>query len=137
MPLMNINFVIASKNPKELSGFYAKINSDKACKGFNASHYFISLSNRSKIHFYRPNGNHEWQRKGNSTSLCFQREPSEEPTRIIESWTSEILKIGGSAMGIPKLASFGSEQWMLDPEGNQFLILVPYLSREPVMESLM
>ena len=137
MPLMNINFVIASKNPKELSGFYAKINSGKASKGFNATHYFISLSNRSKIHFYRPNGNHEWQRKGNSTSLCFQREPSEEPTRIIESWTSEILKIGGSAMGIPKLASFGSEQWMLDPEGNQFLILVPYLSREPVMESLM
>ena len=127
MPLMNINFVIASKNPKELSGFYAKINSDKACKGFNASHYFISLSNRSKIHFYRPNENHSWQRKGNSTSLCFQREPSADPSKIIESWTSEILKIGGSAMGIPKLANFGSEQWMLDPEGNQFLILVPYL----------
>ena len=65
MPLMNINFVIASKNPKELSEFYAKINSDKVNKGFNATHYFISLSNRSKIHFYRPNKNHEWQRKGN------------------------------------------------------------------------
>ena len=51
MPLMNINFVIASKNPKELTEFYAKINSDKVNKGFNATHYFISLSNRSKIHF--------------------------------------------------------------------------------------
>ena len=94
MPLMNINFVIASENPKELSGFYAKINSDKASKGFNETHYFISLSNRSKIHFYRPNKNHEWQRKGNSTSLCFQREPCEDPSKIIESWTSEILKTG-------------------------------------------
>ena len=65
MPLMNINFVIASKNPKELSRFYSKINSDKAIKGFNETHYFITLSNRSKIHFYRPNENHEWQRKGN------------------------------------------------------------------------
>ena len=83
MPLMNINFVIASKNPKELSGFYARINSHKDRKGFNASHYFISLSNRSKIHFYRPNENHEWQRKGNSTSLCFQHEPSEDPSKII------------------------------------------------------
>ena len=55
MPLMNINFVIASKNPKELSEFNAKINSDKACKGLNASHYFVSLSDRSKIHFYQPN----------------------------------------------------------------------------------
>ena len=137
MPLMNINFVIASKNPKELSGFYAKINSDKANKGFNSTHYFISLSNRSQIHFYEPNENHEWQRKGNSTSLCFQREPCEDPSKIIECWTSEILKIGGSSMGIPKLAKFGSEQWMLDPEGNQFLILVPYLSTGSDMEALM
>ena len=137
MTLMNINFVIASKNPKELSGFYAKINSDKANKGFNSSHYFISLSDRSKIHFYRPNENHEWQRKGNSTSLCFQGEPSEDPVTIIERWTAEILKIGGTSMGIKKLASFGSEQWMLDPEGNQFLILVPYLSKGSDMEVLM
>ena len=137
MPLMNINFVIASKNPKELSGFYAKINSDKACKGFNASHYFISLSNRSKIHFYRPNENHKWQRKGNSTSLCFQREPSEDPLKIIESWSSEILKIGGRAMGSPKLVEFGSEQWMLDPEGNQFLILIRYLLKGSDFEVMM
>ena len=137
MPLMNINFVIASKNPKELSGFYAKINSDNVNKGFNATHYFISLSNQSKIHFYQPNENHEWQRKGNSTSLCFQCEPCEEPSKIIKSWTSEIRKLGGSAIGNPKLANFGSEQWILDPEGNQFLILVPYLSNEASMESLM
>ena len=136
MPLMNINFVIASENPKELSGFYAKINSDKASKGFNETHYFISLSNRSKIHFYRPNKNHEWQRKGNSTSLCFQREPCEDPSKIIESWTSEILKIGGNLMGISKLAKFGCEQWMLDPEGNQFLILVPYLLKGSEKEAL-
>ena len=137
MPLMNINFVIASENPKELSGFYAKINSDKASKGFNATHYFISLSNRSKIHFYRPNKNHEWQRKGNSTSLCFQREPCANPSIILQGWTSEILKIGGSAMGIPKLANFGSEQWMLDPEGNQFLILVPCLTKVSDIEALL
>ena len=137
MPLMNINFVIASENPKELSDFYANINSDKANKGFNSSHYFISLSDRSKIHFYRPNENHEFQRKGNSTSLCFQGEPSEYPAKVIESWTSEILKIGGGVMGVSKLVMFGSEQWMLDPEGNQFLIVVPYLSNGSPMESLM
>mgnify|MGYP002017297552 FL=1 len=137
MPLMNINFVIASENPKELSDFYAKVNSDKANKGFNATHYFISISNRSKIHFYRPNENHEWQRKGNSTSLCFQRESSEDPFKMIERWTYEILKIGGRTKGIPKLANFGSEQWMLDPEGNQFLILVPYLLKGSETEALM
>jgi len=136
MPLMNINFVIASENPKELSDFYAKINSDKANKGFNSTHYFISLSNRSKIHFFLPNENHEWERKGNSTSLCFQGEPSEDPVKIIERWTYEILKIGGSVMGTSKLAQFGSEQWMIDPEGNQFLILVPYLSKGSDLEAV-
>ena len=134
---MNINFVIASENPKELSGFYAKINSHKVNKGFNATHYFISLSSRSKIHFYKPNKNHKLQRKGNSTSLCFQREPCADPSKILEGWTSEILKIGGSAMGIPKSEYFGAELWMLDPEGNQFLILVPYLSKGSDKEALM
>ena len=134
---MNINFVIASENPKELSGFYSKINSDKVNKGFNSTHYFISLSNRSKIHFYRPNENHEWERKGNSTSLCFQGEPSEDPPKIIKRWTSEILKKGGRTKGILKLADFGSEQWMLDPEGNKFLILIPYLSKGFELEVLM
>ena len=40
-------------------------------------------------------------------------------------------------MGSPKLANFGSEQWMLDPEGNQFLILVPYLLKGSEKEALM
>ena len=136
MPLMNINFVIASKNPKELSEFYAKINSDKVNKGFNATHYFISLSNRSKIHFYTPNENYQWHREGNSTSLCFQGEPSVDPAQMIKKWTSEILKLGGRVMGISKLATFGSEQWLFDPEGNQFLILVPYISNDSEMGAL-
>ena len=136
MPLMKINFVIASENPKELSAFYAKINSYKVTKGINSTHYFISLSNRSKIHFYRPNENHEWQRKGNSTSLCFQGEPSKDPSMFLERGISEILEIGGRTMGPPKLAGFGSEQWMLDPEGNKFLILEPCLFNGSKMEGL-
>ncbi len=134
---MNVNFVIASENPRELSFFYAKINSVKPNKGFNSSHYFVSLRNSSKIHFYRPDKNFEWQRKGNSTSLCFQGEPSEDPAKIITSWTTEILKIGGSVIGTSKLEQFGSEQWMIDPEGNHFLILVPYISNRSDMEALM
>ena len=137
MPLMNINFVIASENPKELSYFYSKINSDKVNRGFNSNHYFISLSNRSKIHFYRPNENHQLQRKGNSTSLCFQCEPSENSENKLKRWTAEIIKMGGSVMGISKLERFGSEQWMLDPEGNKFLILAPYLAKGSNKESLM
>ena len=136
MPLMNLNFVIASENPKELSDFYVKINSDKANKGLNSTHYFISLSDRSKIHFYTPNENNELHRKVKAVSMCFQGDTSEEPLKIIERWTSEILKIGGSTEGDPKLENFGSEQWMLHPEGNQFLNLVPFISKGSEMEAL-
>tara|TARA_B100001029_G_C14663746_1_gene235818 strand:+ start:138 stop:542 length:405 start_codon:yes stop_codon:yes gene_type:complete len=131
---MNINFLIASESPKELSSFYGKINSDKVNKGFNSNHYFILLSKRSKIHFYRPSKNHEWEKKGNTSSLCFQGEPSQDPSKVIEFWTSKLLKSGARVKGLMKSADFGSEQWMLDPEGNQFLILVPYVVNGTISE---
>ena len=126
MSLMNINFVIASKDPKGLSIFYSKINSDKVIKGFNSTHYFISLSNRSKIDFYQPGKDYEWINKGNSASLCFEGKASNEPLKDIETWSFELLASGGKVKLSPRLEKFGAEQWMLDPEGNNFLILVPF-----------
>ncbi len=123
---MNINFVIASQDPKGLSNFYGKINSDKVIKGFTSTHYFISLSNRSKIEFYRPGKDYEWKSTGNSASLCFEGKPSIEPLKAIATWSSELLGLGGKVKSSPKLRKFGAELWMLDPEGNHFLILVPF-----------
>ena len=128
MSLMKINFVIASKDPKGLSNFYGKINSGKVIKGFNSTHYFISLSNRSKIDFYKPAKDYEWSNRGNSASLCFQGKPSIEPIKAIETWSSELLELGGVVTSSSKIERFGAEQWMLDPEGNHFLILVPFFS---------
>ena len=123
---MNINFVIASKDPQGLSNFYGKINSDKVIKGFNSTHYFISLSNRSKIDFYYPGKDYEWRNIGKSVSLCFEGNPSLEPLKVLETWSSELLELGGEVKSSPRLEKFGAEQWMLDPEGNYFLILVPF-----------
>ena len=136
MPLMNTDSVISSENPKELSAFYAKINSGKACKGFNKSHYFISLRNRSKINFFLPNENHQWQREGNSTSFCFQHEPCANPSKIFECLTSKLMNIGGDSVGLSKSAKFGPVQWMFDPVGDQFLILSPYLTNGSAMKAL-
>ena len=133
---MNIEFVVASKNLRELSAFYAKINLGKACKGFNESNYFVSLSNRFKIHFYLANENHQWQREGNSTSLSFQPEPFANLSKIIEWWTSELINIVVRSVGLSKMAKFRSEQRMLDPKGNQFLILLPYLTTGSDMKAL-
>jgi len=126
MSLMNINFVIASKDPKGLSNFYGKINSDKVIKGFNSTHYFISLSNRCKIDFYQPGKDFAWKDRGNSASLCFEGKASIEPLKAVETWSLELLESGGTVKSLPRLEHFGAELWMLDPEGNHFLILVPF-----------
>ena len=128
MSLMNINIVIACKDPKGLADFYGKINSGKVIKGFSENHYFISLSNRSKIDFYKPAKDFEWTNRGNSVSLCFQGKPSIEPIKAIETWSLELLELGGAVTSSSKLEKFGAEKWMLDPEGNHFLILVPFFS---------
>ena len=127
MSLMNINFVIASKDPKGLSNFYGKINSDKVIKGFNSTHYFISLSNRSKIDFYRPGTDYEWKNRGNSASLSFEGKSSIQPLKAIEIWSLELLESGAKVKSSPRLEEFGAELWMIDPQGNHFLILVPFL----------
>ena len=74
--------------------------------------------------------------KGNLTSLCFQRKPCAYPSKIIECWSSDSMNNGVSSPGEPKLQNFGSEQWMLDPEENQFLFLVSYLPTVSGMKSL-
>tara|TARA_Y100001968_G_C18877536_1_gene490114 strand:- start:206 stop:457 length:252 start_codon:yes stop_codon:yes gene_type:complete len=57
--------------------------------------------------------------------------------KIIECWTSKLMKIGISSVGLSKLAKLGSEQWILDPEGNQFLILVSHLTTGSDMKAFL
>ena len=99
-------------------------------------HLFYTKKKFKNYHLkmdYRFYGEHANQLKNEDEAWNYKNSGvmlhSEDPSKIIERWTSEILKIGGSPVGNPKLENFGSEQWMFDPEGNQFLILVPYLSK--------
>ena len=43
----------------------------------------------------------------------------------------------GRAMEISRLAVLGSDQWTIDPEGNQFLILIRYLLKGSDFEVMM
>ena len=80
--------------------------------------------------------NHQWQKEENSTSLCYQPEPCSNPSKIIEFGTSELMNIGGGSVGLSKLAKIESEQWMIELEGNKFLILVPYLTTKSNIKAL-
>ena len=125
---IQISFVIASNDPLELANFYSQINCDKVFRGFKSDHYFLSLRNGCKIHFYRAKENLSFKRVGNSASLCFQKNPSSSPYDDLDDWISRLVQLGALGLESPRLEAFGAEMWMQDPEGNQFLILIPFES---------
>ena len=122
------NFLIASLKPRELSEFYALLGNGKVVKGFNSSHYLIMYRQNYKIQIYKPS--HEIIRplEGLSAfSICFQKKPNIEPLMKLKEWCKEIVSLGGHVYEEPRNESFGAETWLLDPEGNTFLLLVPLL----------
>tara|TARA_Y100001968_G_C19261479_1_gene669498 strand:- start:270 stop:656 length:387 start_codon:yes stop_codon:yes gene_type:complete len=125
MSLIQTNFIIASKYPKELANFYSKVNQNEVLKGFNDFHYLLPMGRGFYIQFYRPSKIENWPIQGRSVAICFQEKPSPAPMKKIEDWRANLIKLGAKTFSDPKIEFFGVEAWMNDPEGNAFLIVVP------------
>tara|TARA_Y100001968_G_C19429344_1_gene756115 strand:- start:869 stop:1255 length:387 start_codon:yes stop_codon:yes gene_type:complete len=125
MSSIETSFVIASKQPKELAEFYAKVHETDISKGISSDHYLVPVSDGLNIHFYLSSDHFNMPKKVRSACLCFERRSSSDPLSIVKEWSIEIQKIGGFIIEAPKNESFGAEAWLSDPEGNDFLIFVP------------
>ena len=125
MSSIEISFVIASNRPRDLAEFYANFNEVERLQGMNSDHYVVKLKNGLKMQFYKPSENQIIKRRGGFSSVCFQKEPSSDPLTILEEWMSNLKRFGASIYSKPKNSFFGAEVWMADPDGNNFLILVP------------
>ncbi len=120
-----VGLVIASAKPKELAEFYSFALDAEVRKGVSESHWVIFHPMGTEIQFYRPSDNRPWPKKGRVLAICLKGEPSLEPIKEINKWLLRLIVKGGSVVGQPKAYSFGAEAWILDPEKNQFLLLVP------------
>jgi predicted enzyme related to lactoylglutathione lyase len=43
---------------------------------------------------------------------------------VLSNWITKALELGAAVQDPPRREPFGAEAWLLDPEGNRFLLLV-------------
>tara|TARA_Y100001968_G_scaffold184432_1_gene168959 strand:+ start:56 stop:457 length:402 start_codon:yes stop_codon:yes gene_type:complete len=128
MSVIETSFVIASRKPRELADFYAKVNNVKLCLDGESDFYEVILQDGLKLRIYKPSLSQEFSTGGRSASLCFQKSPSNDPFHSLQTWSLQITKYGGKIVSDLKLEPFGAEGWVSDPDGNNFLIFIPSIS---------
>tara|TARA_Y100001968_G_C18876568_1_gene489703 strand:- start:107 stop:508 length:402 start_codon:yes stop_codon:yes gene_type:complete len=128
MPFIGTSFVIASMRPKALAGFYGSINEVKVLEGYAPNYFVVPLQNGLRIQIYRPSLDQYDSSGGKTTAICFQKNPSSNPSVILKECSSDLIKLGATSTSNPRIESFGVEQWFSDPDGNEFLIFVPLSS---------
>ncbi len=125
MEVNDVSVILASRSPKELAEFYAIAINAKACQGENIDHWSVAYGNGLRIQFYKPSKNQSLLIKGRGCSLCIEGNPSDSPLSDIRKWSLFLASRGATLLEKAKLESFGAEVWMEDPEGNNFLLLIP------------
>ncbi len=126
MSKFEAGFIIACSQPQKLAEFYALVLKAQVTRGFSNNHYLIFYKNLWKIQFYSPSRDKALLNRGPSAiAVCFEKEPSTDPFSEVVSWSNDIEGIGGTIVDGPFNEKFGAEAWISDPEGNNFLIVVP------------
>ena len=133
MSSIEISFVIASKRPKALAEFYSNVSQINFIQGIDPDHYLLSIKDVFLLQIYRPSLSRPWPNKGRSMSICFQKRPALEPMPVLEEWSYYLIKKGGTVSEKLRNEPYGAETWVTDPEGNDFLILVPSISKDIII----
>tara|TARA_Y100001968_G_C19222448_1_gene650403 strand:- start:463 stop:849 length:387 start_codon:yes stop_codon:yes gene_type:complete len=126
MAIDNLSFVIAADFPKEMAQFYSSLTKGELRIGFTNQDFNVLLPNGSKIYIYKPSSKKQFPKRGNVMSLCLNSEANDNPLEYLTKWINKLVKCGASVSVRPKLEDFGAESWMKDPEGNSFLVFVPF-----------
>ncbi len=119
------SLLIASHHPQKLSKFYAFATCGELQPGINNDHYLIIHRTGMNIQIYRPSLGRPWPKRGKAAALCLQQKSSINPLLSVNEWVERLISRGAGVVERPRLELFGAESWMIDPEGNYFVIFVP------------
>ncbi len=123
---LGTGLLIASDQPQELAKFYGLILGAEIVKGFNENHFSVICNNLCKLQIYRPvKDKFLLNRPQSAVAIYFEKEASSNPLIDLEEWCKNIIPYGGTVINGPSNESFGAEAWISDPEGNNFLIVIP------------
>ena len=123
--VMTGSIVLAADEPAALARFYGALLEVEPQQGLSPSHWRLPWPAGGWLEVYGPSRSRPQPRQQGRLALCLQREADGTGTvALLNAWISRALLLGASALDPPRQESFGSEAWLLDPEGNRLLLLV-------------
>ena len=122
---LSVSLVLAAEDPFSLAKFYAKAFLGNLSSGQSQSHWIISRPDGFRLDIYRPSRFKDKEKKGNALAICMKSAPSKDPIKTLDELVLRLESIGGITIGHESIENFGVEKWVIDPEGNSFLVIVP------------
>ena len=120
----SLSWILASRQPRQLAGFYAQLLNTHVRSGLAEHHWIVPLGPSGSLQIYTPSRNRPWPSSGSVLAPCLQRQVETDPLEALTTWQEQVMALGGRSTDPPRLEPFGAECWMEDPEGQRFLLLV-------------
>ena len=113
--------VLAADDPRALAGFYADLVGAEPHPGLSDSHWRVALPQAGWLELYRPSRSRPLVRQRGRLAVCLRRCGG---LPELQAWIAQAVSLGAEWLEPPRSEPFGSEAWLLDPEGNGLLLLV-------------
>jgi hypothetical protein len=113
--------VLAADDPRALAHFYAALAGAEVQSGLSGSHWRVPLPEAGWLELYRPSRARPLPRQRGRLAVCLRRRGA---AALLDDWIRLACSLGAQLLEAPRREPFGSEAWLLDPEGNRLLLLV-------------
>jgi len=119
------SIVLAAEDPAHLARFYAALLRVQAVAGLSASHWRVPWPCGGHLEIYTPSRSRPQPQQNGRLALCLRRSAhGADAMAQLDDWIAEATGLGATAAEPPRQEPFGTEGWLLDPEGNRLLLLV-------------
>ena len=125
MEPITLSWVLAAREPQQLARFYADLLNRDLEPGLSPHHWRLLLPGGALLEIYRPSRQRPFPEQGRALAPCLKWPADPDPLTVLRRWVDRAMQLGASVAEPPRRESFGAEAWMLDPEGNALLMLVP------------
>lgn len=121
----NGSIVLAADDPAALARFYGALLEVQPQPGLSARHWRLPWPGGGWLELYGPSRARPQPRQPGRLALCLQRQAEASAgLALLKAWIRAACDLGASELDPARQESFGSEAWLLDPEGNRLLLLV-------------
>ena len=114
-PVPDCRLVLASEDPRQLASFYGRLLNCGPSVAMPGMAVTLQLPMGMALVLYRPSRQRPQCPPAGGLALCLC-------CANLEGMSQRAVTLGAQPLGPRREEAFGSEQWLLDPEGNRFLV---------------